>query len=111
MYKIYHLNNPELVDAIKKATPASFNYLYDIYSGALYKAILQTGIEKGSAGEILTKVFVAVYQNIDTYNSNNERLFTWMYKLVLNIVSKDVNNILQVKPDNNINPITLNVTT
>ncbi len=74
----------ELVLLLKQHTPAAFNYLYDNYSGALYHVVLSIVQERELANDVLQEVFVKIWKQIDQYNPDKGRLFTWMMNISRN---------------------------
>jgi RNA polymerase sigma factor (sigma-70 family) len=75
---------PELVTLLKKRSQTAFNYLYDNYSGALYGVILSILTDKELAGDVLQEVFVKIWRQIEQYDAEKGRLFTWMVNISRN---------------------------
>ena len=75
---------PELVTLLKKRSQTAFNYLYDNYSGALYGVILSILTDKELAGDVLQEVFVKIWRQIEQYDAEKGRLFTWMINISRN---------------------------
>ena len=75
---------PELVTLLKKRSQTAFNYLYDNYSGALYGVILSILADKELAGDVLQEVFVKIWRQIEQYDAEKGRLFTWMVNISRN---------------------------
>ena len=75
----------ELIFLLKKGDEASFNYLYDNYSGALYTIVFQIVRDRKIAKELLQDVFVKIWFNIDRYDYSKGRLFTWMLSVARNL--------------------------
>ena len=73
-------NEAELVVALKRHESDAYRYLYLNYRGSLYNAILQIISEQETASDILQEVFVTIWQNIDKYDPEKGRLFTWLLK-------------------------------
>src|SRR6478735_3084785 len=74
----------ELVKLLKKREQTAFSYLYDNYSGALYSVILSILQDKELANDILQEVFIKVWRQIDQYDANKGRLFTWLVNISRN---------------------------
>ena len=74
----------ELIDALKKHNNVAYRYLYMNYRGSLYNNILQVINDPETASDVLQEVFITIWQNIDKYDSDKGRLFTWMLKLTRN---------------------------
>ena len=75
---------PELVTLLKERSQTAFNYLYDNYSGALYSVILSILTDKELAGDVLQEVFVKIWRQIEQYDADKGRLFTWMVNISRN---------------------------
>ena len=71
----------ELVDAIKAKQAFAFNYFYDRYAPAFYGEIKRTVCKEEKAAEILSKLVVAIWRDIDEYDFK-QSLFTWCQKKV-----------------------------
>ena len=76
---------PELIRGLKQHDNAAFEYLYMNYRGSLYNIILQLILNKEIASDVLQEVFVTVWQQIDKYDENKGRLFTWLVRLTRNM--------------------------
>lgn len=80
----YALSQEALVEGLKEKNNGAFSYLYDNYSGALFKTIKQIVRDEELAADILQEVFVQIWKNIETYDSSKSRLFTWMLSISKN---------------------------
>ena len=78
------LYRKELVQLLKQRTQAAFSYLYDNYSGALYNIIFSILQDKELANDVLQEVFIKIWRQIDQYNAEKGRLFTWMVNISRN---------------------------
>jgi RNA polymerase sigma factor (sigma-70 family) len=74
----------ELVQLLKQRMPAAFNYLYDNYSGALYNVILSVLQDKELANDVLQEVFIKIWKQVNQYNPEKGRLFTWLVNISRN---------------------------
>lgn len=74
----------ELVAMLKERHPLAFNYLYDHYSASLYSVILNIVPDKELSNDVLQEVFIKIWRQIDTYDTNKGRLFTWMLNVARN---------------------------
>lgn len=74
----------ELVQLLKQRTQAGFNYLYDNYSGALFNVIVSILQDKELASDVLQEVFIKIWKQIEQYNAEKGRLFTWMVNISRN---------------------------
>ncbi len=77
-------NETELVTLLKQRGQATFNYLYDNYSSALYTTILSIVKDKQLAGDVLQEVFVKIWRQLESYDTTKGRLFTWMMNIARN---------------------------
>jgi RNA polymerase sigma-70 factor (ECF subfamily) len=55
------------------------------YRGALFNIILQVVPQTETAADVLQEVFVQIWKNIEKYDEEKGRLFTWMLKLTRNM--------------------------
>src|ERR1044072_3098582 len=74
----------ELVHGLKARNQRVFSYLYDHYSPALYGVVLKILNDENAAGDTLQEVFLKIWRNIDRYNEEKGRLFTWMLNIARN---------------------------
>ena len=74
----------ELVQLLKQRTQAGFNYLYENYSGALYNIVLSIIQNKELSDDVLQEVFIKIWRQIEQYDSQKGRLFTWMANISRN---------------------------
>ena len=74
----------ELVALLKERLQTAFNYLYSNYSGALYGVILAILQDKELASDVLQEVFIKIWRQIEQYDSEKGRLFTWMVNISRN---------------------------
>lgn len=74
----------ELIRMLKQRTPSAFSYLYDNYSGSLYTVILSILQDKELANDTLQEVFIKIWRQIEQYNPDKGRLFTWMVNISRN---------------------------
>jgi RNA polymerase sigma factor (sigma-70 family) len=79
----------ELVNLLKAGDKSAFRYLYDNYSGALFRIVLDKVPDRAIAKDILQEVFVNIWCKMYTYDSAKGRLFTWMLNIARNL-SKDM---------------------
>lgn len=75
----------ELVIALKKKEDAAYKHLYLYYRGALFTVIKDVIPAEEAAADVLQEVFVQIWKNIDKYDEQKGRLFTWMLKLTRNM--------------------------
>ena len=77
-------NEAELVAMLKQRTQSAFNYLYDNYSASLYTVIFSILPDKELANDTLQEVFIKIWKQIEQYNPEKGRLFTWMVNISRN---------------------------
>lgn len=77
-------SEPELIQLLRQKSRHVFSYLYDNYSGALLSIIRNIVNEEELANDVLQEVFVKIWKQIDSYDSNKGRLFTWMLNIARN---------------------------
>ena len=73
-----------LILGLKSHDNNAYEYLYKNYKDALYSVILQFITDAEIANDILQDIFVAVWKNIEKYDTQKGRLFTWLHTLTRN---------------------------
>jgi RNA polymerase sigma factor (sigma-70 family) len=73
-----------LVSLLKQQDKAAFEYLYRQYSSALLGVLMKSVINEDTANDLLQDVFVKIWKNIDTYQPDRGRLYTWMLNIARN---------------------------
>ncbi len=74
----------ELVNALKEHKNDAYRYLYQHYRGSLFSIISQIITDPETANDVLQEVFITVWKNIEKYNPEKGRLFTWLMKVTRN---------------------------
>ena len=74
----------ELVEALKNHLNEAYKYLYLHYRGSLYNIIIQIIPDPENANDVLQELFITVWKNIDKYDAQKGRLYTWLFKLARN---------------------------
>ena len=69
---------------LKLRQEPAFSYLYDHYSGSLYAVILNIVPDRELANDLLQDVFIKIWKQIDSYDQDKGRLFTWMLNVARN---------------------------
>ncbi len=77
-------NENELVLLLKQRTQSAFNYLYDNYSSTLYTVIVSILQDRELSNDVLQEVFIKIWRQIDQYDAEKGRLFTWMINIARN---------------------------
>lgn len=80
----------ELIRALKSYDEKAYAHLYLHYRGALYNIICQRLDDAELANDVLQEVFVTVWKNIDKYDPEKGRLFTWLHTLTRNTIINTV---------------------
>ncbi|HEY1046014.1 MAG TPA: sigma-70 family RNA polymerase sigma factor [Bacteroidia bacterium] len=78
------VNEQELVSKLKFGDKQAFARLYDSYSSALLGVIMRTIDNEDIANDILQDVFVKIWKNIQSYQPERGRLYTWMLNIARN---------------------------
>ncbi len=74
----------ELVLLLQDGSKAAFSYLYRQYSAVLYGIINKVVYDEQTAQDVLQDVFVKIWTNIDQYNPQKGRIYTWMLNIARN---------------------------
>ncbi len=77
-------NEEELVLLLKQQSREAFNYLYKQYSAVLYGVICKVIYDEQTAQDVLQDVFVKIWNNIEQYNPQKGRIYTWMINIARN---------------------------
>ncbi|MCC7298205.1 MAG: sigma-70 family RNA polymerase sigma factor [Bacteroidia bacterium] len=75
----------ELIKQLKLRQNNAFTWLYDHYASALFTVIKRNIQNDDQASDLLQEVFIKIYNNIDRYDHEKGRLFTWMMNLTRNL--------------------------
>ena len=79
-----HIDEKTLVARLKSRDKSALEYLYNHYSGALYGVISRIIKKEEVAEEVLQDVFLKIWDNIDNYDPERGKLFTWMLNIARN---------------------------
>ncbi len=74
----------EIVDGLLAKDRATLGYLFDQYGGALLGVAKRIVGTKERAEEVLKDAFLKVWKNIEKFDSEKGRLFTWMLQITRN---------------------------
>ncbi|KGO87682.1 RNA polymerase sigma factor [Flavobacterium suncheonense] len=91
------MTQEELLEQIYKKDDKAFTLLYDMYAKSLFGVIFNLIKDREEAEDVLQEVFVKIWKNLDSYNENKGRFFTWILNIARNAAidklrSKDFNN-------------------
>jgi RNA polymerase sigma factor (sigma-70 family) len=75
---------PGLIEALKNHKNEAYRHLYLHYRGSLYTIITQIIPDTETANDVLQEVFVTIWQNIEKYDAQKGRLYTWLFNLTRN---------------------------
>ena len=78
------LTDIELFQRISNRDSKALENLYDRYSPVLYTLVKRIVVEKESAEEILTDIFVIIWQKSSMFDINSDNLFSWLVTLTRN---------------------------
>lgn len=77
-----HIDEHLLTERLIAGDPGAQELVYDHYGPALYGIILQVVADRRKAEEVLTKMFLEVFNNISVYRaSGNITLFGWLMRM------------------------------
>ncbi len=74
----------DLVESLKKKENTAFQYLYNNYKGALFTTVRQVIPDEEVAADVLQEAFIMAWKNIDKYDAEKGRLFTWLFNVTRN---------------------------
>ncbi|MEZ0485561.1 RNA polymerase sigma factor [Fibrella aquatica] len=73
-----------LVEQLLKRDDKAFQWLYEHYSAALYGVLLKIVREEEQAQDLMQEVFIKIWNNLGSYDTQKGRLFTWMLNIARN---------------------------
>ena len=73
-----------LVARLGQHDEQAFQWLYDQYSAALYGVVLKIVKDDEHAKDLLQDIFVKIWKNLDSYDAQKGRLFTWLLNVARN---------------------------
>lgn len=83
--QLKNIDEKELVILLKKQEKAALEYLYDHYSAALYGIIVRIVKKEEVAEEVMQDAFFKIWKNMNSYDPEKGRLFTWMLNISRNL--------------------------
>ncbi len=72
------MQEEQIIAGLKAKDRETIEYLYDKYSGALFGVICKTVSNQEIAEEVFHCAFMSIILNIDRYNRNEGRFYSWM---------------------------------
>ncbi len=73
-----------LIEKLNRRDQQAFQWLYDQYSAALYGVVLKVVHDDELAKDLLQDIFVKIWKNLDNYDPQKGRLFTWLLNVARN---------------------------
>lgn len=73
-----------LIAALKARDNSAYEYLYLKYREALFTVIHQFDFEGTVAEDLLQEVFILIWKNIDKYDAQKGRFYTWLHTITRN---------------------------
>jgi RNA polymerase sigma-70 factor (ECF subfamily) len=77
-------NEEELVLLLKQQSRDAFNYLYRQYAAGLFGIVNKVVYDEHTAQDVLQEVFVKIWNNVEKYDPQKGRLYTWMINIARN---------------------------
>jgi RNA polymerase sigma-70 factor (ECF subfamily) len=74
----------ELVLLLRQQSREAYDYLYRHYGGVLYGLINKVVYDEQIAQDVLQEVFIKIWNNIDKYDAQKGRIYTWMINIARN---------------------------
>lgn len=68
----------QLLADLLRYKKSAFQFLYDYYSPALHGSIIELVANKEIAAEVLHEAFITAFKTIDSYDFNNDAVYTWL---------------------------------
>lgn len=78
------MTQEELLPLIYKKDDKAFTLLYDMYAKSLFGIIATLLKNPEDAQDALQEAFIKIWKNIDTYDENKGRLYSWMVTITRN---------------------------
>lgn len=73
-----------LILELQNGNQRAFERIYELYSESIYGIIYSIVNDKDIAEEILQDVFLKIWENASSYNSDKGRFFTWILNIARN---------------------------
>ena len=77
-------NESDIIQKVIARDEKSFELLYDEYAPRVYGLVLRMTQSKELSEEIVQEVFLKLWNNIDKYDPQKSKLFTWLYQITRN---------------------------
>lgn len=91
------MQQDKLIEELQSGNEKAFERIYELYSQSTYGIIYSIIKDTAIAEEVLQDVFIKIWNNAKSYNSDKGRFFTWVLNIARNasidkIRSKDFKN-------------------
>ncbi len=78
----------QFISRLKNGEHNAFEELYDQYAAALYSSIVRLIPDPSQRETLLHEVFRVIRLRIHEYDPARQRLFTWLYKIVIECIDE-----------------------
>jgi RNA polymerase sigma-70 factor (ECF subfamily) len=78
------MHETELITALKEGDKNALGIVYDRYGAALYGVVLRVVQSPEAAEEVVQDVFVKIFRNIQSYDENKGKFYTWAINIARN---------------------------
>ncbi|MBA4853015.1 RNA polymerase sigma factor [Emticicia sp. BO119] len=85
------------VNRLKNREEKAFAELYDKYYSALYGILLKIVNDTEEAENLMQDSFVKIWKNIDSYDAEKGRLFTWMLNIARNTALNHLRSVKNIE--------------
>lgn len=84
MQSTHTYSEEALIGLLKSRSREGFDYLYAQYSGAIFSVVLTFISDREQAEDVLQEVFLKIWKQIESYDAQKGRLYTWMLQITRN---------------------------
>ncbi len=78
------MHESEIITALKDGDKNALGIVYDRYGAALYGVVLRIVQSPEVAEEVVQDAFVKIFRNINSYDENKGRFYTWALNIARN---------------------------
>lgn len=78
------MHETEIIAALKAGDKNALGTVYDRYGAALYGVVLRTVQSPELAEEVVQDVFLKIFRNIDSFDENKGKFYTWAINVARN---------------------------
>lgn len=96
---LFKYSEEKIINKLKERDQKCFADVYDEYSGAVYGIIFRMIQNTELAEKVLLETFIEVLENVENYDSEKERTFTWIAKIARH-KSMEIGNNYRAIPKN-----------